>query len=77
MGFGKGFSGIRTLANGKNLKQMDTAFTSGRMVTDTKVSGRIASSMARALICFLWVMFTRASTNSENLMDLASTNGKT
>jgi hypothetical protein len=56
---------------------MDTVFTSGRMGTDTKVSGRIASSMAKALICLLWVMFTLASTNSANLMDSVSINGKT
>ena len=77
MAFGKGFSAIPTSGNGKNRKQMDTVFTSGRMGTDTKVSGRIASSTAKVLICLLWVMFTLASTNSANLMDLANINGKT
>ncbi len=77
MAFGKEFLGIRTLANGNNRKQMDTAFTSGRMETDTKASGRTASSMARALICLLWVMYILASINSESHMDSASINGKT
>lgn len=46
------------------------------METDTKVSGKIALSMAKDRTFFIWVMCTLVSINMENLMDSDSTNGK-
>jgi hypothetical protein len=64
------------LASGSNRRQMATVFISGRMETDTRVSGRTVSNTGKAAISSLWVTFTRASTNLVSLMASASTNGK-
>jgi len=55
---------------------MATVFISGRMETDTRVSGRTVSNTGKAAISSLWATFTLANTNLVSLMASASTNGK-
>ena len=66
-----------TLASGDRPKLMVMASTNGKMETDMRESGRIASSMDKEQISSLTAMSILDSTNSVSQTDSANINGRT
>jgi hypothetical protein len=62
--------------SGKIVKQMVTESISGRMETDSKDPGKIASSTEKALIYLLTVMFIQVYTPLESQRDKECISGK-
>ena len=66
-----------TLASGDRPKLMVMASTNGKMETDMKENGQIASSMDKEQISSLTAMSILDSTNSVSQTDSANINGRT
>jgi hypothetical protein len=75
MVYGKVSKTIHTSVSGPLLKLTVTEYITGRMVTDTKVNGRCASSMVRAQIALQMEMFTRDRMLMANPMVRVNTSG--
>jgi hypothetical protein len=73
---GKAFLEIPTSASGDNLRQMDTAYTSGKMVTDMKESGLTVSNTVKEPTFLQMETFILGSISLESLMALVNTSGK-
>lgn len=61
--------------NGETVKLGAMGFISGRMETNTKANGLIASSMGMELISLVMATCTKVSTNWASQMALVNTNG--
>ena len=76
LAYGKAIRVTLILESGATVKSMAMAFTSGKMATDTRVSGRTVSRVVKAQISMRTEILTPEITKWVNHMGLAIINGR-